>query len=366
MTGNGTTINYYQVVDGSALPQTVTTTTATSGSPQPITFTNYNLGVVGGKRGHRLVNVPTDFRADMLPFPRLPAGRSQNRILENAAGEAEVWIYDAIDPFGVNAEDFARDLAALKAKKILVHMNTPGGIIWDGISIYNALASHPAEVTIRIEGIAASAGSFIAMAGDRIVMAPHAQMMIHEGQGFTMGPAADHRKTAEILDMLSNEIASIYAERAGGTEKEWRARMIEELWLRDQEAIDLGLADEIDERLPPAKNTHDLSRYRNVPETLTEQAVDEAHPDRTPTKREIEDALRDVGLSSSKAKAFVSEGWKALTARDESDEADGEEETEAPGENTTAAGTGTVDDAEYRQRIRDLIQMRERDWALTK
>src|SRR3990170_3474424 len=112
------------------------------------------------------------------------------------------------------------------------------------------LSQTEAEVVIYDEigmyGIAASAASFIVQAGDMRTMMPHSQMMIHDAHGLVMGPADDMRRMADVLDMNSNNIASIYASRAGGTVEEWRAKMREETWFDDVAAVRNGLADRIE------------------------------------------------------------------------------------------------------------------------
>lgn len=174
-----------------------------------------------------------------------PEGRTWYSIRNVTRDEAEVFIYDEIGVWGVTASDFIRDLQDIKAKSISLRINSPGGDVFDGVAIYNALQRHPAEVTAYVDGMAASAASFIAMAGKTVMMSPHAQMMIHDAAGFAMGNAGDMRKLADILDSISNNIAGIYADHAGGTSDEWRERMLPETWYTDQQAVDAGLADGI-------------------------------------------------------------------------------------------------------------------------
>lgn len=175
----------------------------------------------------------------------------------NRDDEAEIHIYDEIGMWGVAASDFIRDLAAIKAPRMSLRINSPGGDVFDGIAIFNAVQRHKAEVTVYVDGIAASAASFIAMAGDRVLMSPHSQMMIHEASGLVMGPAEDMRKMADVLDKSSENIAAIYAGKAGGTVEEWRQRMKDETWLSDREAVALGLADAIAGDAPKAINKVD-------------------------------------------------------------------------------------------------------------
>lgn len=160
--------------------------------------------------------------------------------------DTEVLIYDYIGYGGISADGFIRELADIRSPKITMRVNSPGGDVFDGFAIFNAIRRHPAEVSAFVDGIAASAASFIVMAAKHRVMSPHAQMMIHEAHGLCMGNARDMEKMAEVLNKASDNIASVYAERAGGTIAEWRDRMRDEMWIGDREAVVLGLADRVD------------------------------------------------------------------------------------------------------------------------
>jgi len=175
----------------------------------------------------------------------VPQSRPWYSIERAAADVADVSIFDEISPWGVTAADFVAELASVTAPVVNLHLNTPGGICDDGIAIYNAIKSHPAEFRAFIPGICASIGTVIAMAADRIAIAPHARMMIHEAWGGVMGSAEDFAKAAIRYDAMSQNIASVYAERAGGDVEEWRDRMKAESWYTDQEAVAVGLADEV-------------------------------------------------------------------------------------------------------------------------
>lgn len=180
------------------------------------------------------------------PRAQLRAGRTDwYRITNLRAGTAQVHIYDEIGYWGITAADLIGELSALDVAEIELHISSPGGEIFDGIAIYNALRSHTARVTTHVDSLAASIASVIAMAGDRVVMAPHSQMMIHDGSGLCIGNAADMREGAEQLDRQSDNIAAVYAERAGGTAAQWRKRMIAETWFTAKEAVEAGLADEV-------------------------------------------------------------------------------------------------------------------------
>ncbi|MEV0115870.1 head maturation protease, ClpP-related [Streptomyces sp. NPDC050844] len=184
--------------------------------------------------------------------------------ITNAADpdEAEVMLYDEIGGwFGSTADQFIADLRGITSPNLRVRVNSPGGSVFEGIAIANALRSHPAAVTIQVDGIAASIASVIAMAGDRIEMAPNTMLMIHDASGLCMGDASDMEEMAELLDLISDNIADAYAARAGGTREQWREQMRAETWYLPEDAVAAGLADEATKAPkagePPAKPEED-------------------------------------------------------------------------------------------------------------
>lgn len=195
--------------------------------------------------------------------PPQATGRDWFRIANAVGRTAEVLIFDYIGFFGVEAEAFVREVGALDVDEITVRINSPGGSVFDGWAIYNALQSHPAKVTTIVEGLAASAASFIAQAGDRRIMRKASQMMIHNAWGVCQGPASDMREMADRLERLSATIAGIYASRSGGPQAPWIEAMNDETWFSPDEAVTAGLADTVDD---PAKddattNHFDLSIF---------------------------------------------------------------------------------------------------------
>lgn len=188
--------------------------------------------------------------------------REWYRIQNSTEGATEILIYDEIGFWGVTASDFVRDLKAVDSQAITIRVNSPGGDVFEGIAILNALRSHPATITTVIDGLAASAASFIAMAGDEIVMRRNAEMMIHDPSAFGGGSATEHRDLAQQLERIGDNIASIYAERTGGTTEQWREAMLAETWYSAQEAVDAGLADRIDGPASESKaNNFDLTVF---------------------------------------------------------------------------------------------------------
>lgn len=166
--------------------------------------------------------------------------------IKNLSNEAtELYIYDEISSYGVTAADFVAALNAVNASRITLRINSPGGDVFDGLAILNALRAHPANVDVIVDGIAASAASFIAMAGNTVLMSQQSMMMIHDGSGFVIGNAKDMREMADLLDKTSDNIAAVYAKRTGKSKEEWRDAMLAETWYSDEEAVRAGLADGI-------------------------------------------------------------------------------------------------------------------------
>jgi ATP-dependent protease ClpP protease subunit len=203
--------------------------------------------------------------------------RSWYRITNAASpDEAEVMLYDEVGGwYGATADQFIADLRGVTAPNLRVRINSPGGSVFEGIAIANALRSHPANIVVQVDGIAASIASVIAMAGDRIEMAPNTMLMIHDASGVCLGNAADMEEMAELLDLISDNIADAYAQRAGGTREQWRERMKAETWYLPEDAVENGLADEAvqapkagtpvgpnqDEDAPEMARAFDLAAY---------------------------------------------------------------------------------------------------------
>ena len=187
--------------------------------------------------------------------------KSWYTITNKADGPAQVHIYDEIGYVGVSANQFAGDIADIQGD-LEIHLNSPGGEVFDGIAIYNTLK--PRNPTIIVDSLAASIASVIAMAAapGKLIMAKNSQMMIHDGFGMTVGNAADMREMADLLDKTSDNIASIYAERTNLPVSQWRDAMKTETWFSAEEAVQAGLADQV--QGTPVKNSFDLSIFTNA------------------------------------------------------------------------------------------------------
>lgn len=199
-----------------------------------------------------------------------------------------LYIYDYIGGYdGVSAMDVVSALAGVTGD-VDVHINSGGGAIFEGAAIYTALMNYTGG-TVRsyVDGVAASAASVIAMAGEEIEIAPVATMMVHAGNGGVFGTAKDMRDTADLLDLLSASLAEAYAARAGGTADEWLTLMNSgDTWYTAQTALDAGLATRIGGKPiePPMPETTDAA---NILGALFDVFIVKPEPETVPAPLDV-------------------------------------------------------------------------------
>ncbi len=193
-------------------------------------------------------------------------------IKAKANDTAEVSIYDEIGFWGVSAASFAQDLknCGNNLKQINLHIHSPGGDVFDGIAIYNLLKNHPANVTVYIDGLAASMASVIAMAGNEVIMPENAMMMIHKPWGIQGGDAEDMRKYADLLDKVENTLIPAYANKTGKTPEELAEMLSAETWLNGKECVEQGFADKLAEPLVAMASikSRKLEDFENMPKAI--------------------------------------------------------------------------------------------------
>lgn len=215
---------------------------------------------------------------------RRDAASNWFRIYNVSASETEVFIYDEIGFYGVSADDFVHALRDVTTPGIRLRINSPGGDVFDGIAIYNALRTHPSSVTSIVDGVAASAASFIAMAGDEVHMHRNSQLMIHDAHGLCIGNAADMQEMQQLLDLASNNIADIYEQKTGTPADEWRDVMRDEKWYSAEDAVAAGLADSVlDKDGKPVR-----------PEPDTDEEDEELDEDELPDDLDVAALLREA------------------------------------------------------------------------
>jgi len=185
-----------------------------------------------------------------------------------SGGNGELFIFDDIgESFfdeGITGKSVNEALKAMgSVNTITVHVNSPGGAVFDGLAIYNLLAQHKAKIVVEIDGLAASAASVIAMAGDEIRMAENALMMIHPASSMAFGTADDMRDTADILEKITDNLVNIYTARTGRPREELAALVDNETWLTASEALELGLITDI--TADKAVAAHAVAHLRGIP-----------------------------------------------------------------------------------------------------
>lgn len=222
-------------------------------------------------------------------------------IKAKAEGEAEISIYDEIGIWGVTAKAFINDLKKLGAvKNITLSVNSPGGSVFDGLAIYNALKNvrdGGATITAKVMGIAASAASFIVMAANTIEMPENSMMMVHYASGLAWGNADDMRETADILDKIDSSIVGIYTARTGKSEEDVRAMLEAETWLSANEAKDAGFADSVSANVAATASFE----LENLPETIRNLFKPVVTPEQTALATDIENAAKAAGFEAQAA-----------------------------------------------------------------
>ncbi len=195
-----------------------------------------------------------------------------------------VYLYRAIGDAewgGLSAEAFKAEVDKLgNVSTLVVRINSIGGSVFDGLAIMNIIASHPAkDKVVYVDALAASAASFIAMAGTKIVMAPDAMMMIHEPHSLAQGGAADLRKMADLLEKTRDTLINIYNRRTGMAKEEVAALLAAETWLTAEDAVAKHFADEILNVEPAPRATLDkgtlklAAAHKNTARTLSDADV---------------------------------------------------------------------------------------------
>lgn len=200
--------------------------------------------------------------------------------IENAASaEPELYLYGSIGKDfmdnGISADQVVKDLNALGKKKLItVRIDSPGGAVFEGTNIYNALIRNPAKINVEIDALAASIASVIAMAGDQIRIADNAMMMIHDPSGMVWGTAKEMRHMANVLEKSRGNLIGIYAKRTGLDHEKVSNLMQAESWFNAMEALQAGFVTDI----LPAKTANNSASfdktllaklgYRNIPAYL--------------------------------------------------------------------------------------------------
>jgi ATP-dependent Clp endopeptidase proteolytic subunit ClpP len=196
-------------------------------------------------------------------------------IVNKTETSAEIIIYADIGQTwfedGVTAEGFSRELKSLPdtIRDITIRINSNGGNVFEGISIYNRIKQHKAKVTVYIDGLAASIASIIALAGDEVVMGEGAMMMIHKPMSGVYGNSIDMEELSQRLDDVEEQLVGIYKRKTNLDRTEIKTMLAEETWMGADQALELGFVDsvmEADEALDIAACVKNVKWFKNCPE----------------------------------------------------------------------------------------------------
>lgn len=188
--------------------------------------------------------------------------------------EATIYVYDVIDAYwGVSALSVIDAIAAAGDAKVLnVHINSPGGDVFEGRAIMAAIARFKGKTVAHIDSLAASAATSIALACSEVVMSEGAFFMIHNASGLVWGDKTDMRETADLLEKVEGSIVNDYTTKTGKDEAQVRAWMDDETWFTAAEALANGFVDRVDDAQKSAKNTWNLAAYSKAPKALLQPA----------------------------------------------------------------------------------------------
>lgn len=207
-------------------------------------------------------------------------------------GDIVRWVWEDYFPEDVSSNTFKDDLDALGDVSIInLHVNSPGGSVFEGIAIYNMLKRHKAKVNVYVDALAASIASVIAMAGDTIYMPKNSMLMIHNPWTWTEGNATELRKVADDLDRIGNSSKQTYLQKAGEklTDEKLQEMLDAETWLSADEAYEYGLCDVVEEanQMAASLDKDVLSKYKNVPKQLKNQDETKLSADEMKIRQQI-------------------------------------------------------------------------------
>ncbi|QJG14654.1 ClpP-like prohead protease/major capsid protein fusion protein [Escherichia coli] len=243
--------------------------------------------------------------------------KSWFRMQAGDQGDADIYIYDEIGFWGVTAKQFISDLNALgDITHINLHINSPGGEVFEGIAIFNALRNHGAGITVYVDGVAASMASLIAMAGDTVIMPENAFMMIHKPWGISGGDAEKMRTYADRLDKLESVMVPVYAQKTGKTTDEIAVMLADETWMSGAECLAHGFADQVTPavRAMACIQSKRTEEFKKMPESIRNmitQPSDRAQREATTTQAVTEPAPAPAAPDEETIRASVLAEQKA-------------------------------------------------------
>ncbi len=270
--------------------------------------------------------VPSALKVEDQHWYKISAAAEGEGAANTEPAPIEIYIYGEIGGWGITANEFIKDLKAIDdgVSPVVVAFNTIGGDLFDGLAIHNALNRLGERCTARIDALAASAGSVAACGAHRLVMASNAMLMVHNPWTWTSGDAEDLRRVADVLDQTFEAIIAAYRAKAPDIDDAELRRMVnDETWLTAQEALALGLADEVGNGVEVKACLAQgaaMKRYRQTPQALLDQLADQTPdddpatpPEATPPDPAVSTALA-LMITQGCAKAGISNLAETLIA----------------------------------------------------
>lgn len=257
--------------------------------------------------------------------------------LHKANNQVEIDLFDEIGGWGVYAKDFKDEVKALvssSSEDIIVNINSPGGSVFEGIEIYNYLKSIENKVTVKINSLAASIATVIALGADELHISESAFFMIHNPWSMAMGEADDMRKQADTLDKIKETILSIYEKNSNLDRERITAMMDEETWLTGSEAVEYGFASQLTEGIKVAAmaTTDIINQFKNIPKELNmaeeksvldkiksllsgdevKNELQERYAEITEEVKALKEANADLEASNKELEATLEEAYNTL------------------------------------------------------
>lgn len=228
-------------------------------------------------------------------------------VTAQASGATRIDLYDVIDDYyGVSASAFVSALNSIKEGDIELHVNSPGGDVFAARAMVAAIAAHPSNITAHIDGLAASAASYVALACDKVVMQEGAMMMIHCASCIVWGTSPDMIEMAGLLDKIDASIIADYERKTGKTSDELMTMMRAETWMTSEESVSEGFADEVvTNPKGKAKNTWNLAAFGNAPAALLRNESDDTADLSEQEKKFLQDMIPHHEMAIEMARAIL-------------------------------------------------------------
>jgi ATP-dependent Clp endopeptidase proteolytic subunit ClpP len=231
----------------------------------------------------------------------------------------EILIYDVIGSFDLTAKNVITQLNDANGEDVLVRINSVGGDVFEGMAIYNALKKYEGKVSVEIEGLSASMASIIMLAGDNISASENSLIMVHNPSAGVMGESKDLSKRAELLDKMKSQMVNIYKGKSNISEEEIITMMDEETWFTSEEAMNVGLIDNVTEAIRIAAH-YDLGKItNNVPDWVNEKYTNNNNNEMEEIKKMLNDLTSSIAsFVTTKKEEVVAENVIVNIADDES------------------------------------------------